>query len=62
MTRTQNTALKFTAVLWVIWGLVHTLAGVMTIIQARPNALPPSPTRSTPRFWWPTITRRWAVC
>ena len=25
---------KIAAVLWVIWGLVHTLAGVMTIIQA----------------------------
>ena len=23
--------LKFSAVLWVIWGLVHTLAGYMTI-------------------------------
>jgi hypothetical protein len=34
MTKTQTTALKIAAVLWVIWGLVHTLAGVMTIIQA----------------------------
>lgn len=34
MTKTQTTALKIAAVLWVIWGLVHTLAGGMTIIQA----------------------------
>lgn len=34
MTQTHTTALKIAAVLWVIWGLVHTLAGVMTIIQA----------------------------
>ncbi|WP_019954974.1 hypothetical protein [Yoonia vestfoldensis] len=34
MTKTQTTALKIAAILWVIWGLVHTLAGVMTIIQA----------------------------
>ena len=25
--------LRFIAVLWVIWGLVHVLAGVMTITQ-----------------------------
>lgn len=34
MTKPQTTALRIAAVLWVIWGLVHTLAGVMTIIQA----------------------------
>ncbi len=34
MTKTQTTALKIAAGLWVIWGLVHMLAGVMTIIQA----------------------------
>lgn len=34
MTKTQTTALKIAAVLWVIWGLVHTLAGGMTIFQA----------------------------
>lgn len=34
MTKTQTTALKIAAILWVIWGLVHMLAGVLTIIQA----------------------------
>jgi len=34
MTKTQTTALKIAAILWMIWGLVHTLAGVMTISQA----------------------------
>lgn len=34
MTKTQTTALKIAAVLWVIWGLVHMLAGVLTIAQA----------------------------
>lgn len=34
MTKTHTTALKIAAVLWVIWGLVHMLAGVMTIAQA----------------------------
>lgn len=33
-TALKTTALKITAVLWVIWGLVHTLAGVMTLAQA----------------------------
>lgn len=33
MTKSQSTALKTAAVLWVIWGLVHMLAGVMTIAQ-----------------------------
>lgn len=39
MTQTQTTALKIAAVLWVIWGLVHTLAGVMTIIQPTSQGL-----------------------
>jgi hypothetical protein len=30
-TATQSTLLKIAAALWVIWGLVHALAGVMTI-------------------------------
>ena len=34
MTKTQTTALKVAAVLWVIWGLVHMLAGVLTVVQA----------------------------
>ncbi len=34
MTATQTTALKIATVLWVIWGLVHMLAVVMTIAQA----------------------------
>lgn len=33
MTSTQTIALKIAAILWVIWGLVHMLAGVMTIVQ-----------------------------
>ena len=31
MTDTQKLALKSAAVLWVIWGLVHTLAGVIVL-------------------------------
>lgn len=31
MTNTQKLALKIAAVLWVIWGLVHMLAGVIVI-------------------------------
>lgn len=31
---TKSTLLKVSAVLWVVWGLVHALAGVMTIVQA----------------------------
>ena len=31
MTNAQITLLKVTAVLWVIWGLVHTFAGVMIL-------------------------------
>jgi len=30
---------KIASVLWVIWGLVHFLAGVMTIAQATPQAV-----------------------
>ncbi|MEM8669383.1 MAG: hypothetical protein AAGG48_17800 [Planctomycetota bacterium] len=31
--------LRMTSVLWVIWGLVHVLAGVMTISQDTPEAV-----------------------
>lgn len=31
MTSTQSTVLKIAAVLWVIWGLVHLLAGVLVL-------------------------------
>lgn len=31
MTDTQKTALKGAAILWIVWGLVHTLAGVMIL-------------------------------
>ena len=31
MTNTHALALKIAAVLWVVWGLVHTLAGVMVL-------------------------------
>ena len=31
MTKAQTLALKISAVLWVIWGLVHMLAGIMII-------------------------------
>lgn len=31
MTDTQKILLKISAVLWVTWGLVHTLAGVMVL-------------------------------
>lgn len=33
MTKSQMLALKIAAVLWVVWGLVHMFAGVMTIVQ-----------------------------
>ncbi|MEL6504478.1 MAG: hypothetical protein AAFO61_14070 [Pseudomonadota bacterium] len=33
MTNAHKIALKVSAVLWVVWGLVHMLAGVMTISQ-----------------------------
>lgn len=33
MTQTHGTALKISAILWMIWGLVHMLAGVLTIAQ-----------------------------
>jgi hypothetical protein len=33
MTNAHRTALKTAAVLWVLWGLVHAFAGVMTILQ-----------------------------
>lgn len=34
-----STALKITAVLWVIWGVVHVLAGVLTVFQDTPGAV-----------------------
>jgi len=37
-TALKITALKITAVLWVIWGLVHALAGVMPLAQATSQA------------------------
>lgn len=33
MTKPQGLALKIAAGLWVVWGLVHMLAGVMTMVQ-----------------------------
>ena len=38
MTQSQTSLLKLASVLWVIWGLVHMLAGIMTIIQPAPQA------------------------
>lgn len=32
MTSTQKNVLRVVTVLWIVWGLVHTLAGVMTIV------------------------------
>ncbi len=34
-----NTLLKIICVLWVIWGLVHVLAGVMTVSRDTPQAV-----------------------
>jgi len=39
MTSTQSTLLKVIAFLWVIWGLVHAFAGVMTISLDAPAAV-----------------------
>ena len=33
MTPTHAFALKAAAVLWVVWGLVHALAGILTLVQ-----------------------------
>ena len=33
MTHAQAVALKIAAVLWVVWGLVHTFAGIMVLIS-----------------------------
>ncbi|MEL6857970.1 MAG: hypothetical protein AAFO74_06260 [Pseudomonadota bacterium] len=48
MSNTHLTLLKLTAVLWVIWGLVHMLAGIIVIpadasggFQAIADAIPP---------------------
>ena len=37
--RSASFLLRIAAVLWVIWGLVHVLAGVMTIIKDTPQAV-----------------------
>lgn len=37
--RAASILLRVTAVLWVIWGLVHVLAGVMTITRDTPQAV-----------------------
>lgn len=39
MTKLENWLLRFSAVLWVIWGLVHVLAGVMTMAQDTTGAV-----------------------
>ncbi len=39
MNRSHRIALKVSAVLWTIWGLVHVLAGVMTISQPTSKAI-----------------------
>ncbi|GAA0787556.1 hypothetical protein [Roseibium denhamense] len=39
MTQLQSTKLKIITVLWVIWGLVHALAGVLTIAQGAPDSI-----------------------
>lgn len=36
---TTSLLLKIASVLWIIWGLVHILAGVMTVSQDTPNAV-----------------------
>jgi len=39
MTQTHSLALKIAAGLWVIWGLVHMFAGVMTIARPAPDSI-----------------------
>ena len=39
MSSTTNILLRFSAVLWVIWGLVHMFAGVMTISRDTAEAV-----------------------
>ncbi len=39
MTSAQSTTLKIISVLWVVWGLVHAFAGVMTISLDAPDAV-----------------------
>ncbi|MEM7446828.1 MAG: hypothetical protein AAF355_01145 [Myxococcota bacterium] len=39
MTTQQWLALRTSAVLWVVWGLVHMLAGILTISQPAPNSI-----------------------
>ncbi|MEO1159929.1 MAG: hypothetical protein AAFW74_05630, partial [Pseudomonadota bacterium] len=48
MSNAQMTALKATTVLWVVWGLVHMLAGAIVLsgdatagVQAIADAVPP---------------------
>lgn len=48
MTRTQTTLLRISAVLWIVWGLVHMLAGTIVLtgdatagVQAIADAVPP---------------------
>jgi hypothetical protein len=60
---------------WTHWGFYALIAGMVLtglatalgaglfpiVYGGAAETLPPSPTRSTPRYWWPSITRRWAV-
>ncbi|MEO1493157.1 MAG: hypothetical protein AAFV19_13465 [Pseudomonadota bacterium] len=39
MTSNQSLLLKIAAVLWIVWGLVHMVAGVMTISQDAAGAI-----------------------
>lgn len=39
MTQTHSLALKVAAGLWVIWGLVHMFAGVVTIARPAPDSI-----------------------
>ena len=39
MTRSSKLLLGVAAILWLIWGLVHAFAGVMTIVQDTPQAV-----------------------
>ena len=38
-TSPPSVLLKIVSVLWVIWGLVHVLAGVMTVTRDTPDAV-----------------------
>lgn len=39
MDNTTNWILRISAILWIIWGAVHMLAGVLTIAQGTPGAV-----------------------